>query len=343
MRADKLIGKWFLPVSWIYGLAVWIRNMLYSDHLLPSYEVSVPTICVGNLAVGGTGKTPHVEYLIRLLTSHGFQVAVLSRGYGRKTKGYLEADMNSTARSIGDEPMLLHTKFPDVPVVVCKHRVAAIKRMQRDMKDLQVVILDDAFQYRKLRCGYNILLTKYDNLYVNDLMLPAGRLRDNKHQALRANAIVVTKCPETMPPIERRIVDTKLHVPSYQGLYFSRMEYDDIDLDFTPLIVAGIAHPETLLEHIQERFPKAKLMAFPDHHTFTDKDIEAIAAESRHFKYVLTTEKDYVRLTSLKLPDYLRAKLRVQSIEVKLFEDQENFDREVLRYVREGQRKETKG
>ena len=211
-----------LPASWLYRLAIGIRNGLYNSHFIHTTEAPLPAICVGNLAVGGTGKTPMVEYLIRLLSPH-YKIAVLSRGYKRATRGFVLADENATAASIGDEPLQLHRKFPDIVVAVCADRVMGIKRLRQAFPDLQLVILDDAFQHRRIRCGLNILLTAADRLYVDDHYLPYGRLRDAKSQSLRADIIVVTKCPEGLQPIDKRLIDTRLHLPSYQSLFFSNI------------------------------------------------------------------------------------------------------------------------
>ncbi|MGN1247581.1 MAG: tetraacyldisaccharide 4'-kinase, partial [Paludibacteraceae bacterium] len=175
------------PISWLYGLVLAIRHTLYDNHLLPSHEADIPTICVGNLAVGGTGKTPHVEYLIRLLSPR-YKVAVLSRGYKRKTRGFVLADEHASASTIGDEAMQIHSKFPHVAVAVCEDRVRGVRMLKKQVEGLQVVILDDAYQHRAIRCGYYILLTPYNQLYIDDHLLPWGRLRDLKARALKANS-----------------------------------------------------------------------------------------------------------------------------------------------------------
>ena len=214
------------PFSWLYGFGLAIRHTLYDNHLLPSHEVDIPTICVGNLAVGGTGKTPHVEYLIRLL-SPTYKVAVLSRGYKRKTHGFVLADENANASTIGDEAMQIHSKFPHVAVAVCEDRVRGVRMLKKQVEGLQVVILDDAYQHRAIRCGYYILLTPYDQLYIDDHLLPWGRLRDLKTRALKANCIIVTQCPPDAQPIDFRVIDNRLHLPTYQHLFFSQVKYAD--------------------------------------------------------------------------------------------------------------------
>ena len=326
------------PISWIYGFVVWLRNLLYDDHILRSTKVSIPTICVGNLAVGGTGKTPMAEYLLSLLSAN-YKVALLSRGYGRKTHGFRLANEHDTAQTIGDEPMQIHLRFPDIPVAVCADRVKGVKQLQHLYPDLQCVILDDAYQHRSLSCGFYILLTPYDCLYTNDHMLPWGRLRDLPNQSHRANVVVVTKCPEQMQPIERRIVSNNLQLASYQHLFYSSIGYAPIAVDSTPLLVTGIANPMPLLHHMQQQFPDTELFAFPDHHVFTNQDIIRIKEKAEHYEHIVTTEKDYMRLLQTSLIHELGDKLHVVRIQTNLGIDQDTFNREVLLYVSENNRK----
>ena len=325
------------PIAWIYGFVVWLRNLLYDDHILHSTQVSIPTICVGNLAVGGTGKTPMAEYLISLLSSD-YKVALLSRGYGRKTKGFRLANEQDTAQTIGDEPMQIHTHFPDIPVAVCADRVKGVKRLQQLYPDLQCVILDDAYQHRKLRCGFYVLLTPYNRLYTNDHLLPWGKLRDLPNQSLRANAVVVTKCPTNMKPIDRRIVSNTLHLASYQHLFYSSIRYAPCTFSQTPLLVTGIANPMSMLEHLKEQFPDIELLAFPDHHVFTKQDIDIILSHAERYEYVVTTEKDYMRMLQTPLIEALGDKLHVLPIQTDLGIDKEAFNRQVLLYVSENNR-----
>lgn len=326
------------PISWIYGLLVWLRNLLYDDHILRSTEVSIPTICVGNLAVGGTGKTPMSEYLINLL-SQNYKVALLSRGYGRQTSGFRLANEHDTAQTIGDEPMQIHRHFPDIPVAVCADRVKGVRRLQQLFPDLQCIILDDAYQHRKLRCGFSVLLTPYDRLYVHDHMLPWGRLRDLPSQSIRANVVVVTKCPDAMQPIDRRIVANALAMPSYQQLCFAQIAYQTLPLPATPLLLTGIANPSPILQHLQKQYPDTELMAFPDHHAFTNKDVKNILEKAKDYACVVTTEKDYMRLQQTSLVEELGEKLLVQSIQTDFGLDKETFDRAILLYVSENNRK----
>ncbi|MCQ2348761.1 MAG: tetraacyldisaccharide 4'-kinase [Paludibacteraceae bacterium] len=329
--------KWYnvlsAPIACLYGLTVFVRNSLYKTKILHSRHVSVPTICVGNLAVGGTGKTPFVEYLIRLLQKD-YKVAVLSRGYKRKTHGFVLADADATALTIGDEPMQIHAKFPNVPVAVCKDRVHGIHRLQTLHPEIQVVILDDAYQYRRLRCGFYILLTAFDKLYIDDHYLPMGRLRDSRQECLRASAVVVTKCPDTMKPIDQRIVDTKLHLPTFQQLCFSRIVYPPLPDSKRVLLVTGIAHPEYLLRHVQTACPNVQHIAYNDHHAFTERDVQQIAARAEEVDIVLTTEKDYMRLMTMQLPDDLSAKLQPIPISMEIIGDN-NLERQLRQYINE--------
>lgn len=326
------------PLSWLYAFGVWVRNVLYDDRVLPSHKVDVPTIAIGNLAVGGTGKTPMTEYLIRLL-SPTYKVAVLSRGYGRKTSGFRLANAQDTAKTIGDEPMLIHTHYPDIPVAVCADRVQGVKQLQQQIPDLQCVILDDAYQHRQLRAGFYILLTSYDKLYVHDHMLPRGTLRDLPAESARANAVVVTKCPKTMQPIDRRIVSNSLRLASYQHLYYSSIGYAPLRISSTPLLVAGIANPAPLLHHLQQQYPDTELLAFADHRNFTKADIKLILSRAEQYKHVVTTEKDYMRMLHTLLIEALGKKLHVLPIQTDLGIDQEAFDRQILLYVSESNRK----
>jgi tetraacyldisaccharide 4'-kinase len=293
---------------------------------------------VGNLAVGGTGKTPMSEYLINLL-SQNYKVALLSRGYGRQTSGFRLANEHDTAQTIGDEPMQIHRHFPDIPVAVCADRVKGVRRLQQLFPDLQCIILDDAYQHRKLRCGFSVLLTPYDRLYVHDHMLPWGRLRDLPSQSIRANVVVVTKCPDAMQPIDRRIVANALAMPSYQQLCFAQIAYQTLPLPATPLLLTGIANPSPILQHLQKQYPDTELMAFPDHHAFTNKDVKNILEKAKDYACVVTTEKDYMRLQQTALVEELGEKLLVQSIQTDFGLDKETFDRAILLYVSENNRK----
>lgn len=330
-----------IPLSGLYTFGVAIRHMLYDHHVLPSFTVDIPTICVGNLAMGGTGKTPMVEYLLRLLMAHGYYPAVLSRGYKRATHGFIMADSSSTAEKIGDEAMQLHRKFPDVPIAVCESRVKGARQLKRQVAHLDVIILDDAMQHRSLRCGFTIMLTPYDHLYIDDHMFPWGRLRDLPCRALKADAIVVTKCPDSIQPIEMRVVDNRLHLPTYQQLHFTGLEYAPMEQEGTPLVVCGIAQPQYLFDYVRSRYTHADLMAYPDHHRYKARDIEAIMTRAKAYDFVLTTEKDIQRLRATDLAARLQAqgkRLIALPVSVRFCTPHELFDKQIINYVHENHR-----
>lgn len=340
------------PISWIYSLIVRLRNLLYDEGILRSHEVEIPTICVGNLALGGTGKTPHVEYIASVL-SRQFKVAILSRGYKRKSRGFVLADSNSTAALLGDEVMQMHLHFPDIPIAVCNHRVKGIQQLMSQIPDLQVVILDDGFQHRRLKCGFNILLTPYDKLYTNDHVIPLGRLREPAEGATRANGVIVTKCTEQMTPIERRVIVSSLHVHPFQKVWFSKYNYGEIYAVFEnamplpdksklrPLILTGIAHPEYLIETIDKTGLDYSHLRFDDHHNFTKSDMEKIrrACKVHRANCIITTEKDAVRLYENKfLTDDIKSMLYALPIQVEILQDAEVLIKQIISYVTENNR-----
>ena len=330
-----------IPLSALYRLGVSIRHMLFDRHLLLSFSVHIPTICVGNLAVGGTGKTPMTAYIVQLLLDNGFHPAVLSRGYKRKTHGFVMADSRSTVETIGDEMMQLHRAFPEVAMAVCENRVRGVRQLQRQVADLDVIVLDDAMQHRSLRCGFTVLLTAYDNLYIDDHMLPWGKLRDLPSRSLTANAIVVTKCPEGMLPIDMRVVDNRLRLPAYQQLHFTGITYAPMEQEGTPLVLCGIAQPRYMMEHVKQLYPKAQLLAFPDHHRYTSRDIETILTQAQQFDFVLTTEKDIQRLRTTSLVEQLQAQgKRIIALPIRtcFLSSHEIFDKQILTYVRENRK-----
>lgn len=323
-------------------MGVAIRHALFDQHLLPSFSVEVPTICVGNLAVGGTGKTPMTAYILHLLLANGYKPAVLSRGYKRATRGFHMADSNATVETIGDEAMQLHRAFPEVPIAVCENRVHGARQLMRQVDGLDVIVLDDAMQHRAIRCGLTIMLTTYDRLYIDDHMLPWGTLRDLPSRSLKADAIVVTKCPENIQSIDMRVVDNRLHLPTYQRLHFAGMRYAPMEQEGVPLVLCGIAQPKYMMDYVRRHYLQAQLMAFPDHHHYTPKDIDAIMERSKHFDFVLTTEKDIQRLRTTPLVERLQAqgkRLIALPVGVCFYTPHEDFDRQILTYVREHRKK----
>lgn len=257
-------------------------------------------------------------------------------------RGFLLVDAQSTARTIGDEAMQIHTKFPDIPVAVCENRVHGVRQLQKRIEGLQVVILDDAYQHRALRCGFYILLTPYDRLYIDDHLLPWGRLRDTVNQSQRANAVIVTKCPPDLRPIDRRVIVNRLGLSSFQHVYFTQLDYQQPQQAGCPLVVTGIAQTDYMMQYVRSLYPKAELLAFSDHHAFSPADIERIAKRAEAFDFVLTTEKDYQRLLLTDLPARLGDRLQVLPIRVAWQENLNVFDAQVRAYLHEALRKNDK-
>ena len=289
-----------LPFAILYGLGVRLRHFLYDRGWLSSKRYPFPILCVGNLAVGGTGKTPMVEYLVRLLGQE--QVAILSRGYRRKTKGFVLADDSATAMTLGDEPYQYHRKFPRATVAVCESRQEGIERLLEN-PHFKYIILDDAFQHRKVQAETNLLLTSYDKLYTQDFLLPVGSLRDIRSRARKAQIIIVTKCPELTQTEQEKIIQQLKPLPS-QKLYFTTIAYSDRvyshedsqalkDFIATPFtLVTGIANPTPLVDFLEKQGASFEHLAYSDHHHFSNRELEFLRQKGR----ILTTEKDYVRL-----------------------------------------------
>ncbi|MBS1511983.1 MAG: tetraacyldisaccharide 4'-kinase [Bacteroidetes bacterium] len=308
------------PLSLVYGAVVWLRNWLFDLNILKSAQFNFPIICIGNIAVGGTGKTPMVEYLIRLLQDD-YLTATLSRGYKRKTRGFAIADASTTALEIGDEPMQFHTKYPRVTVAVGEERLVAIPQLLHDRQDTQVIILDDAFQHRPVHAGMNIVLTAYNNLYSRDLMLPAGDLRDVKASMNRAQIIVVTKCKPNLSLDEKNAIARELRPAPHQHLFFTALQYGILYHLFSQLpaqaskstavlLLCGIANPRPLKDYIDHQFNSYDMLRYPDHHIFNMDDLAEIKrqfdAMAGTDKIIVTTEKDAVRLMKFdqQLKDY---------------------------------------
>ncbi len=335
------------PLSLIYGLAIWIRNKLFDKKILRSASFDFPLICVGNLAVGGTGKTPMAEYLIRVLQTR-FEVATLSRGYKRKTKGFYIAGEDSNAFDIGDEPMQIHLKFPEIPVAVAEDRVIGIPQLLLEYPEVEVIILDDAFQHRPIKAGLNILLTEYSNLFTRDRLLPAGNLRDLKSSKQRAEIMIVTKCsPDLTRQEALRIID-ELSPSSQQTVYFTTLQYgspyhlfDKSTLinspDTVAMLVCAIANPAPLQQVISKLYRKNSKMIFPDHHAYSFKDIanikEAFEKLEGLQKIILTTEKDAVRLEQFK-SELVGIPIFVWPVQHQfLFGEHEKFEKQIMDFV----------
>lgn len=338
-----------LPLAALYGLIIFIRNRLFDRNYLKSAEFNFPLICVGNLSVGGTGKSPMVEYLVKLL-KRDFKIGTLSRGYKRKTKGYVLADASTTALEIGDEPMQFHNKYPDVAIASCEERIVGVPHMLQDVPDLQAIILDDAFQHRTIRAGFNILLTEYGNLYSNDFFLPTGDLRDEWASAKRAQVIVVTKCPYNLSAEAKQKIIRSLNPDAAQKVFFTTIEYgtpyhivnNSDDWLLTPrdevLLVCGIANPKPLKEYLHEKTHTYYQQDYSDHHIFSIDDLNEIIHKFDDIhakdKLILTTEKDAVRL--IKFSEQL-ASLPMYVLPIQhyfLFDEGEHFNELVKDFIR---------
>lgn len=313
----KILPYILKPLSWVYGAVTDFRNWMFDHKILPQEEFDIPIVSVGNLTVGGTGKTPHVEYIVDMLAST-YNIAVLSRGYKRKTHGFLLANSNSTPDSIGDEPLQIFKKNKyRVKVAVCENRRVGIKELMKQFPDLQMIILDDAYQHRYVKPKVNVLLMDYNHPIYEDNILPYGRLRESAHQTQRADMVVVTKCPEGLAPLSYRLISKRLDLMPYQKLYFSNYRYLDpqpvfpddkpyhVDLNSltsrdTVMLVTGVANPRGFVRYFKNYPFKVKVCHFPDHHNFNREDLEKLQAKFSEMKgerkILITTEKDAVRL-----------------------------------------------
>lgn len=343
-----------LPLAWIYDGIMRVRNALFDAGLLPSRRFGLPVIAIGNLAVGGTGKTPHAEYVLRLLATR-CKPAVLSRGYGRRSKGFVKAEANSTADELGDEPFQMWQKFPAVTVAVDADRCEGISRLLTEKDAPDVIVLDDAFQHRYVRAGLYVLLTDYHRLYTSDYVLPAGRLRESRRGARRADVILVTKCPANLSPEACDNVRKRLSPLAGQQVLFTTFSYgapyplwpqEVADYwawkDREVLVITGIANPEPLHRQV-EAGGRVIPLTFPDHHAFSPADIARLNAAFASLpkgSIALTTEKDAsrLRLVGDKLSPDLRAALLVQPVEVAFLNHEDiAFNKTIIEYVTENQ------
>jgi tetraacyldisaccharide 4'-kinase len=335
------------PLSILYGFIIWVRNKLYDKNIFKSIPFNFPIICVGNLSVGGTGKTPMVEYLVRLLKDD-YKVATMSRGYKRKTKGFAIANENTTAIDIGDEPMQFYKKFPDITVSVAEERLVSIPQLLHDKPDTRVIILDDAFQHRQVKAGLNIILTEYRDLFTRDFILPAGNLRDLKSSYKRADIIIVTKCKSHLTEEEKDKIVKEIKPLAHQKIFFTKIEYGSpyhlftkeekfLSPDTNILLVCGIANPKPIKEILNTYVDTYDMMRFRDHHIFSIDDLKEIKEQFEKLdddnKIILTTEKDGVRLAKFEnelqdLPVYvfpIRHKI--------LFGEEDQFHQKIISFV----------
>lgn len=313
----KILPYILKPLAWVYGFITDVRNWLFDNNVIKSEQFDVPVISVGNITVGGTGKTPHVEYLIAAL-SPSYNIAVLSRGYKRKTKGFILANNRSTPESIGDESLQIYKKFGNrIKVAVCEDRRKGIKELLRLFPDTQLIILDDAFQHRYVKPKINILLMDYSRPFYEDNLLPLGRLRESEHSASRADMVIVTKCPVNMSPLSYRLISKNLELMPFQKLFFSSIRYGLISPVFpddkpynvelssltakdTVMLVSGIANPRGFVRHFKPYPFRVVVSHFPDHHDFTREDLIEINKKFKSIKgerkIIITTEKDAMRM-----------------------------------------------
>ena len=348
------------PFSLLYGLIIYIRNFLYDYNIIKSHEFPIPIISVGNITVGGTGKTPHVEYLVRLLKDE-FNLAVLSRGYKRRTRHFILAGPESGVPDIGDEPVQIKQKFPDVHVAVDRKRVNGVQQLMTRIPDLDVVLLDDAYQHRRIKPGLSILLIDFNRPIMKDRLLPVGLLREKAYEKRRADIILVTKCPDRLKPIERRLIVKDTALKAFQHLYFTRLGYREpvpLFMDAGPkitfskikaanptiLMVTGIAYPRIFKQHLRSISSRIKEMTFPDHHSFSQRDIKNILHAYHNMegvdRFIFTTEKDAMRLKKFaNIELEVKSRMFYIPIETKfLNEDTENFNKQILKYVTDNKR-----
>lgn len=334
----NLLRKILFPFAILYGFITTVRNFLFDKGILKSTAFNIPVIAVGNLSVGGTGKTPQIEYLIRLL-SDKYKVATLSRGYKRKSEGFVLADATSNAEILGDEPFQFYQKFPNIQVAVDANRTNGITQLLSQSEKPEIILLDDAFQHRKVKAGFYILLTSFGDLYADDFMLPTGNLRESRSGANRANIVVVTKCPSNLSNEKQEEIRLKLNLACSQQIFFTFIDYDDEIYskdekiavteikNESKMLLAGIAKPKPFFEYLKNETDEC--LTFPDHHHFSDHDLEEIQKKAQN-KKIITTEKDYVRLKESKLI----SQLYYLPIKSTFVTNRQNFDATILEFVK---------
>jgi tetraacyldisaccharide 4'-kinase len=361
-KLHPILKSLLFPLSLLYGMIVSVRNLLFDFNILHITEFKIPIISVGNITVGGTGKTPHIEYLITLLVDN-YKIATLSRGYKRKSKGYLLADETSTSNQIGDEPMQIKRKFPDILVSVDNKRVNGVKNLLKSEhgNDLDTILLDDAFQHRSIKAGLSILLIDYNRPITRDYIMPYGRLRESADEKDRANIVIVSKSPEKMTPIDRRIIVKELDLLPFQSLYFTTLDYGNLEPvfkndainiinedwakeNFSILLVTGIANPQPLREYLETFTDTLDEVQFPDHYSFETKDLEMIHSRFEKLegvnKIIVTTEKDATRFFDMNInQESIKKNLFFIPLRIKfLNDDKSKFDIQIMNYVRKNKR-----
>jgi tetraacyldisaccharide 4'-kinase len=334
----NVLRKILFPFAILYGFITSVRNYLFDKGILKSNAFDIPVIAVGNLSVGGTGKTPQIEYLIRLLSGK-YKVVTLSRGYKRKSEGFVLAGAFSNAEILGDEPFQFYQKFPNIQVAVDADRTNGITQLLSQNEKPQVILLDDAYQHRKVKAGFYILLTSFGDLYADDFMLPTGNLRESRSGANRANIVIITKCPSDLSVEVQEQIRLKLKLNYSQQVYFTFIDYDGFIYskqekiavneikNESKLLLAGIAKPTPFFSYLKNE--NDECLTFPDHHHFSDSDLETIQTKAGT-KKIITTEKDFVRLKDSKLA----SQLYYLPIKSTFISNDQNFEATILEYVR---------
>lgn len=341
----SIIYLLLIPLSFIYGSIIAIRNLLFDFGIFKAVSHNIPIICIGNLSAGGTGKTPHTQYIISLLKSD-YKVAILSRGYGRKISNLQVVESTSKPSDVGDEPLQLKQNNPDCLVVVEKNRNKGVKYILKDFPEIEVILLDDGYQHRWIKAGFNILITPYYYPYYKNSLMPFGNLRESKKGAERANAIVLSKAPENMNPTLKKGILKRLHLFAHQKAYFSHINYCTwrcistnkeftSNLKYSITLVSGIVNPKPLVEQLENKGHTIIQITFKDHHSYTTYDAQKILAkynaDESAKKLILTTEKDATKLREL-LAHFEDANLYYIPIDIS-FSEQNIFDRQILNYV----------
>ena len=344
MKPDFRIFHVLLPLGWLYGLTTGIRNRMFDNGILKSRSFKVPVIDIGNITVGGTGKTPHTQYIASQLKDR-YRTAILSRGYGRTTKGFIMADTQSDSQTIGDEPLQMHRLFPDMDLAVSQDRALGIERLIKERKP-QVILLDDAFQHRKVKPSLNILLVNYHRNILADVMLPAGRLRESAKGRRRADIIIVTKCPVNLTGPAMDELASALAVNPSQQVFFTTLKYDlltPFDGISTPpandcpvLAVAGIADPALMEAELRKTHSHVSMLAYPDHHRFTMRELSEMENRLQGMpqgSVMITTAKDAARLWGMDMSESLRKRIFILPVMPAFLRDSDLFDNTIINHI----------
>ncbi|MDE6343093.1 MAG: tetraacyldisaccharide 4'-kinase [Muribaculaceae bacterium] len=347
-KIEKALRYVLTPMSWLYGMGVELRNKFFDWGILKEVSFSIPVVGVGNITVGGTGKTPHVEYILECLR-YRRNIAVLSRGYKRKTRGFIIASPKSTPESIGDEPLQIYEKFGGTVVVaVCESRVKGVRQLLKEFPNLDLIVLDDSFQHRYIKPKVNIMLMDYSRPIYNDHLLPLGRMRESGNALSRADMVITTKCPSDISALDMRIVSKHLSLMPYQKLYFSSFSYgglipvfqeecgarhliEHLNADDAVILLTGVANPRPFVNHFRQYPFKKRVLHFPDHHDFSQSDLTQIQTKFNSLegnrKVIITTEKDAVRLChNPYFPHELKPHVFYIPIGVKMLETNFGYD-----------------